>query len=364
MNAGYLRLESLTKQFGEVVAVDALTLETHEGELLAVVGPSGCGKTTLLRLIAGLEVPDQGAIYLRGEMLFGEKGVFVPPHRRQVGMVFQNYALWPHMNVFENVAYPLRVRGLGRGKVRREVGKVLSLVRLEGLERRHPHQLSGGEQQRAALARALVMRPRLLLLDEPLSNLDAHLREEMRFEIKRIQRETGVTIVHVTHDQAEAMAIADRIAVMKRGRLVQTGLPRELYEHPRTEFVARFIGETNLLPCRVVESDGRRAVLLPNGVAVEVGDLDGPSAGSGRCLSEWPAVLSVRPEDIVLSRDGGGAEGEIAEVVYLGNVVYYRLSGGGVDLKVQAAPGEPFQAQERVYFRIRRATAINRRLSK
>jgi len=353
----YLRLELLTKRFGETVAVDGVSLEVGEGELLAVVGPSGCGKTTLLRLIAGLEVPDDGAIHLGGEVLFSkERHIFVPPHRRQVGMVFQNYALWPHMNVFENVAYPLKVRGLGRGEVRREVGKVLSLVRLEGLEGRHPHQLSGGEQQRAALARALVMRPRVLLLDEPLSNLDAHLREEMRFEIKRIQRETGVTIVHVTHDQSEAMAIADRMAVMRRGRLVQTGPPRELYEHPRTEFVARFIGVTNLLPCQIVEADGRKAILLPNGAAVEVRDLDG--------LSEGTAMLSVRPEDIVLSRDGGGAEGEIEEVVYLGNVVYYRLSGGGVDLRVQAAPGEPFQAGERIYFRIRRATAINRRLSK
>ena len=354
MSEGYLRLESLTKRFGEVVAVDALTLEVPEGELLAVVGPSGCGKTTLLRLLAGLEVPDAGAITLDGEPLFSKaQRVLVPPHRRRVGMVFQNYALWPHKNVFENVAYPLHVQGLSKGEVQKDVAGVLSQVRLEGLEERRPDQLSGGQQQRVALARALVMRPRVLLLDEPLSNLDAHLREDMRFEIKRIQRETGVTIVHVTHDQAEAMAIADRIAVMRQGRLVQTGPPRELYEHPRTEFVARFIGVTNLLPCRVVESDGRRGVLLPNGAAVEVGDLDG--------LSEGTAVLSVRPEDIVLSRDGAGTEGEIAEVVYLGNVVYYTLSCGGVDLRVQAVPGETFEAGERVRFRIRRAAAINGR---
>ena len=360
MSEGYLRLESLTKRFGKVVAVDALTLEAHEGELLAVVGPSGCGKTTLLRLLAGLEVPDAGAITLGGEPLFSKaQRVLVPPHRRRVGMVFQNYALWPHKNVFENVAYPLHVQGLSKGEVQKDVAGVLSQVRLEGLEERRPDQLSGGQQQRVALARALVMRPRVLLLDEPLSNLDAHLREEMRFEIKRIQRETGVTIVHVTHDQAEAMAIADRIAVMRRGRLVQTGPPRELYEHPRTEFVARFIGVTNLLPCRVVESGGKKAILLPGGAAVEVGGPDGPSAGSGRCLAEGTAVLSVRPEDIVLSRDGAGTEGEIAEVVYLGNVVYYTLAGGGVDLRVQAVPGETFEMGERVCFRIRRATAIN-----
>lgn len=352
MSAGYLRLESLTKRFGKVVAVDALTLEAHEGELLAVVGPSGCGKTTLLRLLAGLEVPDAGAITLGGDPLFSKaQRVSVPPHKRRVGMVFQNYALWPHKNVFENVAYPLHVQGLSKGEVQQEVAGVLSQVRLEGLEKRHPDQLSGGQQQRVALARALVMRPRLLLLDEPLSNLDAHLREEMRFEIKRIQRETGVTIVHVTHDQAEAMAIADRIAVMKQGRLVQTGPPRELYEHPRTEFVARFIGGTNLLSCRVIKSDGRQTVILPSGAAVGAVDLDGVSDGT--------AMLSVRPEDIVLNHHAGGVEAKIEEIVYLGNVVYYTLSGGGVDLRVQAVPGETFEAGERVRFRIRRATAIN-----
>jgi iron(III) transport system ATP-binding protein len=337
-----------------VVAVDALTLEAHEGELLAVVGPSGCGKTTLLRLLAGLEVPDAGAITLGGEPLFSKaRRILIPPHRRRVGMVFQNYALWPHMNVFENVAYPLRVQRLSKGEIQKEVTGVLSQVRLEGLEKRRPDQLSGGQQQRVALARALVMRPRVLLLDEPLSNLDAHLREDMRFEIKRIQRETGVTIVHVTHDQAEAMAIADRIAVMKRGRLVQTGPPRELYEHPRTEFVASFIGMTNLLPCRVVESGGGQTVILPNGAAVGAVDLDGVSDGT--------AMLSVRPEDIVLNHHAGGVQGKIEEVVYLGNVVYYTLSGAGVDLRVQALPGEPFEAGERVRFRIRRATAINGR---
>ncbi|MEA3340629.1 MAG: ABC transporter ATP-binding protein, partial [Chloroflexota bacterium] len=236
---------------------------------------------------------------------------------------------------------------------RHAVTRTLQQVEMLDVKDRPIGELSTGQRQRVYIARALAMRPRLLLLDEPLSNLDAHLREEMRFEIKRIQRETGVTIVHVTHDQAEAMAIADRIAVMKRGRLVQTGPPRELYEHPRTEFVARFIGGTNLLPCRVVESGRRRGVLLPNGAAVEVGDLDG--------LSEGPALFSVRPEDIVLNHHAGGVEAKIEEVVYLGNVVYYTLSGGGVDLRVQAVPGETFETGEGVRFRIRRATAINGR---
>ena len=362
MSTGYLRLETLTKRFGKVVAVDALTLEAREGEMLAVVGPSGCGKTTLLRLLAGLEVPDAGSITLGGERLFSKaQRVLVPPHKRRVGMVFQNYALWPHKNVFENVAYPLHVQGLSKGEVQKEVAGVFSQVRLEGLEQRHPDQLSGGQQQRVALARALVMRPRLLLLDEPLSNLDAHLREEMRFEIKRIQRETGVTIVHVTHDQAEAMAIADRIAVMRRGRLVQTGPPRELYEHPRTEFVARFIGMTNLLPCRVIKSNGRQTIILPSGAAVGTVDLDGVSLRQGSVQADGTAMLSVRPEDIVLNHHAGGVEGKIEEVVYLGNVVYYTLSSGGVDLRVQAVAGEPFEAGERVRFRIRRATVINGR---
>jgi len=347
------QIRNLTKRFGETIALEDFDLEVERGEILVLLGPSGCGKTTLLRSVAGLERPDAGEIYLEKELVFSrEKKISVPPYKRRVGMVFQNYALWPHMNVFDNIAYPLRVKGFSRGETRRRVEEILALVHLEGLERRYPHELSGGQQQRAALARALVMEPRLLLLDEPLSNLDARLREELREELKRIQREVGITMIYVTHDQAEAMAIADRIALMERGRLIQIGPPRELYEHPKTEFVARFIGMTNLLPCRVVEAEGRKAILLPNGAAAEVGDLDG--------LSEGTAVLSVRPEDIVLSRDGGGVEGKIEEVVYLGNVVYYRLSGGGLDLRVQAVPGKPFKARERVYFRISRATAISR----
>ncbi len=347
------QIRNLTKRFGETIALEDFDLEVERGEILVLLGPSGCGKTTLLRSVAGLERPDAGEIYLEKELVFSrERDISVPPYKRRVGMVFQNYALWPHMNVFDNIAYPLKVKGFSKGETRRRVGEILALVHLEGLERRYPHELSGGQQQRAALARALVMEPRLLLLDEPLSNLDARLREELREELKRIQREIGITMIYVTHDQAEAMAIADRIALMERGRLIQIGPPRELYEHPKTEFVARFIGMTNLFPCRVVEAEGRKAILLPNGAAAEVGDLDG--------LSEGTAVLSVRPEDIVLSRDGGGVEGKIEEVVYLGNVVYYRLSGGGVDLRVQAVPGKPFKARERVYFRIRRATAISR----
>jgi len=347
------QIVNLTKRFGETIALKDFDLEVERGEILVLLGPSGCGKTTLLRSVAGLEQPVAGKIYLEKELVFSrERDISVPPYKRRAGMVFQNYALWPHMNVFDNIAYPLRVKGFSKGETRRRVEEILALVHLEGLERRYPHELSGGQQQRAALARALVMEPRLLLLDEPLSNLDARLREELREELKRIQREVGITMIYVTHDQAEAMAIADRIALMERGRLIQIGPPRELYEHPKTEFVARFIGMTNLLPCRVVEAEGRKAILLPNGATAEVGDLDG--------LSEGAAVLSVRPEDIVLSRDGGGVEGKIEEVVYLGNVVYYRLSGGGVDLKVQAVPGKPFKARERVYFRIRRATAISR----
>jgi len=249
------------------------------------------------------------------------------------------------------VAYPLKVKQFSKGETCRRVEEILALVHLEGLGRRCPHELSGGQQQRAALTRALVMEPRLLLLDEPLSNLDARLREELREELKRIQREIEITMIYVTHDQAEAMAIADRIALMERGRLIQIGPPRELYEHPKTEFVARFIGVTNLFSCRVMEAEGRKVFLLPNGAAAEVGDLDG--------LSEGTVVLSVRSEDIVLSHDGGGVEGKIKEVVYLGNLVYYRLSDGGVDLRVQAVPGKPFKARERVYFHIRRAIAIN-----
>ena len=246
-----VKLRHVTKRFGEVVAADDITLDIVEGEFFTFLGPSGCGKTTTLRLIAGLEYPDSGRIF------FGDEDVTdQPPYRRGTGMVFQNYALWPHMTVYENVAYGLKIRKLPKEEIRRRVYEVLELVKLRGLENRYPTQLSGGQQQRVALARALVIRPRVLLLDEPLSNLDAKLRLEMREEIKSIQKELKITTIYVTHDQEEALAISDRIAVMNRGKVVQVGAPREVYRYPKSLFVATFLGRCTLLEGTVERVQG------------------------------------------------------------------------------------------------------------
>jgi len=251
-----VRLDGITKIYGNVVAVDNVTLEIRDGELFTFLGPSGCGKTTTLRLIAGFEFPDKGRIYLDEE-----DATYMKPYQRGTAMVFQNYALWPHMTVFDNIAYGLKLRKVPRNEIKERVKRVLELVKLEGMENRYPTQLSGGQQQRVALARALVVEPKLLLLDEPLSNLDAKLRVEMREEIKRIQKELGITTIYVTHDQEEALTISDRIAVLNKGRIQQAGTPYEVYNRPRNMFVATFLGRSNVLEGTVIEKTGARVLV-------------------------------------------------------------------------------------------------------
>jgi len=260
-----IRLIELTKRFGEVLAVDAVSLDIRTGEFFSLLGPSGCGKTTTLRMIGGFELPTSGRIELRGRDV-----TLVPPERRPVNMVFQSYALFPHLSVFDNVAFGLRRRKVPDADVRRRVGVTLELVRLTGYDRRGPGELSGGQQQRVALARALVCEPTVLLLDEPLGALDLKLRRQLQVELKRVQVEVGITFVYVTHDQEEALALSDRIAVLNGGRIEQLGTPEELYDRPRTRFVADFIGTTNLLAGKVTTVDGGSAVL-----ALEAG---------GRCV--------------------------------------------------------------------------------
>ncbi|WP_297420150.1 ABC transporter ATP-binding protein [Thermococcus sp.] len=246
-----VKLQDIVKRFGETVALKGISLDIKHGELFTMLGPSGCGKSTTLRIIAGLEYPDGGKLY------FGDQDVtYLPSHQKGAVLVFQNYALWPHMSVFDNVAYGLRLKKMSKDEIRKKVEWALELIKLKGFEDRYPTQLSGGQQQRVAIARALVVEPKVLLLDEPLSNLDAKLRLEMRSEIRRIQRELGITVIYVTHDQEEAMAISDRIAVMNVGTVEQVGTPKEIYESPRTEFVASFMGKTNVIPAKVVERDG------------------------------------------------------------------------------------------------------------
>jgi spermidine/putrescine transport system ATP-binding protein len=297
-----VRLDRVTKRFDDVVAVDDVSLEIERGSFFALLGPSGCGKTTTLRMIGGFEEPTAGTIFLGDQDVTGR-----PPYRRDVNTVFQSYALFPHLSIFENVAFGLRRRGVRGADVRGRVGEILRLVGLSGMEKRKPRQLSGGQQQRVALARALVNKPRVLLLDEPLGALDLKLRKQMQLELKAIQHDVDITFVHVTHDQEEAMTMADRIAVMNRGRIEQLGAPVELYERPATAFVAGFLGISNLLTGLV---EGPDAVRLHTGAVVRA-QVDGRTGA---------VAAGVRPEKITLGRGGGAneLEGKVAETAYIG----------------------------------------------
>jgi spermidine/putrescine transport system ATP-binding protein len=320
-----VRLENVTKRFDDVVAVDDLTLDVVSGTFTALLGPSGCGKTTTLRMIGGFEDPDEGTILLGDRAVEG-----LPPHRRDVNTVFQSYALFPHLTIFENVAFGLRRRKIRGQELRSRVDEMLRVVGLEGLGGRKPKQLSGGQQQRVALARALVNSPRVLLLDEPLGALDLKLRKEMQLELKRIQAETGITFVHVTHDQEEAMTMADCIVVMNRGRIEQLGAPADLYERPRTAFVAGFLGVSNLLPGTVAGPD---AVRLDGGALLHVA----PAALDGH---DGAVSVGIRPEKL---RVGGGEAntlaGEVLDRAYVGVSTQYvvRTDVGEVTVYVQGA---------------------------
>jgi spermidine/putrescine transport system ATP-binding protein len=327
-----IRLVNLTKRFDDVVAVDDLSLDIEQGRFFALLGPSGCGKTTTLRMIGGFEDPTAGCVELGGRDVSG-----LPPYKRDVNTVFQSYALFPHLTIFENVAFGLRRRKIRGEELKKRVRDALDLVGLGPYEKRKPRQLSGGQQQRIALARALVNRPRVLLLDEPLGALDLKLRKEMQLELKRIQHEMGFTFVHVTHDQEEAMTMADWIVVMNSGRIEQLGEPAELYEHPRTPFVANFLGVSNLLPGVVAGPD---SVKLESGEVLHVS----PSALDGRT---GQVSVGIRPEKLYI--DGTGVNrlaGEIVERAYVGVSTQYVVKTplGQVSVYVQGAgshaPGE------------------------
>ncbi|MFP2930766.1 ABC transporter ATP-binding protein [Pyxidicoccus sp. 3LG] len=322
-----IALEHLFKSYGATPVVKGLSLDVREGELVSLLGPSGCGKTTTLRMLAGLEHPDSGVIRIGGEVVAGP-GVRVPPERRGLGMVFQSYAVWPHRSVEENVAYPLTLRRVAKAEVASRVKEALRWVRLEALATRRPHELSGGQLQRVALARALVANPRVLLLDEPLSNLDAALREELRAEIAALRARLGTTMVFVTHDQGEALALSDRIAVMNRGVIEQVDTPERLYREPATPFVAGFVGGANVLTGEVRgwefrTAQGDAVFPLPPGTAV------GP---------EGPCTLVVRPEDLELG--GEGTLLPLSARLFLGHAAEYRFPVGGTLLRVVGPPRE------------------------
>ena len=299
-----LRLEHITKRFGPVAAVDDVSITVEPGELFFLLGPSGCGKTTLLRIVAGFYEPDAGRVFFGDDDVTGR-----PPHRRRCGMVFQNYALWPHMTVLENVAFGLGIRGLSRTERRRRALEVLAIVQMDDYARRKPTQLSGGQQQRVALARALAIEPDFLLLDEPLSNLDAKLRLQMRIEIRRTQQATRVTSVYVTHDQDEALAMADRMAVVRDGRVVALGRPRDLYLDPPSAWVAGFLGATNLIEGEVAGRAGGAAT-----IRTAFGDLAAAAAPAGLGVGA-PVVISVRPESVhLIAADGPAPERNVYAV--------------------------------------------------
>ena len=338
-------IKGVTKSYGDanMAAVTDLNLEIGDNQFITLLGPSGCGKTTTLRLIAGYMAPDEGTIHV-GDTLMSSKDKLVLPEHRGMGMVFQNYAVWPHKTVYENVVFGLKLRNVAAAKARELVDNALALVNLSGYENRLPNQLSGGQQQRVALARSLVVEPDILLLDEPLSNLDAKLREHMRGELKQLQRRTGITFIYVTHDQAEALALSDRIAVIHAGRLQQYGSPREVYSRPANRVVADFMGNVNLLPGEVVEVKNGRADVLIAGL-LHSGAALPPGLGSGDKLD-----VAVRPESVILTPNpqSGAVEAEVTEHVFLGNINEYLIAFGDQTLRVQTHPKDNYAVGDKI----------------
>ena len=322
-NMASITIKNVTKAFGDNVVLKEFNQSFQDGEFITLLGPSGCGKTTMLRMIAGFEKPTTGEILI-GDRVVSSAKTFVPPEKRDIGMVFQSYAVWPHMTVAENVAYPLTIQKKKKDEIKKEVDRVLEIVHLSQYAERIPSQLSGGQQQRVALARALVARPQVLLLDEPLSNLDAKLRESMRFEIKEIQARLGITVVYVTHDQTEAMAMSDRVILINRGVVQQVASPADIYDHPANQFVADFLGKVVFLKGNI--AGGRIALDNTNQSIAYDGDKTGR------------VELALRPERISISLDGGELEGVLESQYYLGDVDDCRVKVGDVTVRVIAPP--------------------------
>jgi iron(III) transport system ATP-binding protein len=346
----FIEIRDLFKRYKKVVAVNHISLDVKQGEMLTLLGPSGCGKTTTLRCIAGLERPEGGDIVIDGKPMLSQG--FVQPSKRGIGMVFQNYAVWPHMKVLHNVVYGLKLLKIPKQQIKDMGHQVLELVGLMGLEDRYPSQLSGGQQQRVALARALVRNPKVLLLDEPLSNLDAKLREKMRFEIKSLVRRMGITAVYVTHDQAEAMVISDRVAVMDSGNVVQLGTAQEIYEKPANRFVADFIGTTNFISGEVVQVNRDAGAVY---VRTEFSQMMRCAASDIDSVKPGETVYaSIRPEDVAISEtpsqgDENVFQGSIAHKAYLGNFLYFFVSVNGTMIRVQVPHYVPQEEGQKIF---------------
>lgn len=347
-----VRMASLTKEFivpgsnEKMVAVNHIDLEIANGEMMTLLGPSGCGKTTTLRMISGFETPTSGEIFI------GDRSVEkIPPNKRDISMVFQSYALFPHLTIYENVAYGLRVKKLPKEEIASRTKAVMELMQLTTMENRFPNQLSGGQQQRVALARAVVIEPSVLLFDEPLSNLDAKLREYMRDELRALQKQLGITSLYVTHDQSEAMAISDKVVIMKDGDIMQVGSPQEIYEYPVNQFVANFIGKDNFIPCTFLESEGEKAIVSLGQQPYVV-----PRPGDVSQLKKGDAcVLGIRPESVRLSCAEGDLKGTVRRATYYGSKIEYEILILGAPIIVEIynpQVTEQFGQDDTVYLKL------------
>jgi len=345
-----LKVNNLSKSFGKVKAVREVTFEATEGKVLSLLGPSGCGKTTTLRCIAGFENPDRGEIYLDNRKITS-----IPPEKRGIGMVFQNYALWPHMTVYGNLAFGLQIRKVPKPEIDKRIKKVLNIVQLEGYENRYPRQMSGGQQQRIAMARALVFEPEIMLLDEPLSNLDAQLREEMRFEFTELQKKLGITAVYVTHDQAEALVISDKIVILNQGEIVQSGSPKEIYSNPKNKFVAGFIAVTSFINGRIDSfTEEKKKVIVKTDDGLVIHGFNN-SFDIGQKVS-----VAMRMNVIKFIQDENRGDknmvnifkGKIIQSSYLGNIIDYKIRMGKWEIRTNAEAKYDFKLGEEVIFHL------------
>jgi spermidine/putrescine ABC transporter ATP-binding subunit len=343
-----LKVKNLSKNFGKVKAVQDVTFEATEGEVLSLLGPSGCGKTTTLRCIAGFENPDQGEIYLDNRKI-----TTIPPEKRGIGMVFQNYALWPHMTVYGNLAFGLQIRKVPKDEITKKVKKVLSMVQLEGYENRYPRQMSGGQQQRIAMARALVFEPEIMLLDEPLSNLDAQLREEMRFEFTELQRKLGITAIYVTHDQAEALVISDKIVILDQGKIVQSGSPKEIYSNPKNKFVAGFIAVTSFINGRIdsfTEEKKKVIVKTDDGLVIHGYNNSFDIGKKVSVAMRMNVIKFIQDENKSDKNTVNIFRGKIIQSSYLGNIIDYKIKVGNWEVRTKSDAKYNFEVGEEVTF--------------
>ena len=352
-----INLNNIYKSFDDVKVIKNISIDIKDGEFMSFLGPSGCGKTTMLRMLAGFEMPTQGDIYIGDNLVSSvENNIFIPPEKRNISMVFQNYAVWPHMNVYDNVAYPLKIQKYNKKAIRKNVQKALHLVQMSDLEKRYPNQLSGGQQQRVALARALILEPDVMLLDEPLSNLDAKLREEMRFEIKEIHNKLNLTIIYVTHDQTEAMAMSDRIMLLDKGIIQQIGKPNDIYEKPENKFVADFIGLVNFLEAKYIKETNE------NNDIIRI--YDGMRNYDITCdkdiMENQEITLVVRPENIkLLSPEEAKITSYISKKVYLGNIIDYRIKINDKVVRIETSSDVQYEVGDQVGIKLTRYAFLN-----